>query len=102
MEWLPKRVGRVFMRWLSHRLPPCEEVTRLVSEGMDRDLGFGERLKLRLHLRMCRWCARYFEQVHLIREEAHALAEHLEGTTPSPADALSPEARSRIQGLLTG
>lgn len=102
MGWLPKKIRRVFLRWLSHRLPPCEEAVRLVSEGMDRELKLGERLKLRLHLKMCEWCRRYSDQVHLIRDAAHRFPDPLEDRASSSADALSPEARGRIQRLLTG
>ena len=27
----------------------CKETTRLVSQGLDRELGFGERVALRVH-----------------------------------------------------
>lgn len=102
MGWLPKKIRRVFLRWLSRQLLPCEEAVRLVSEGMDRELRFGERLEMRLHLKMCEWCRRYSDQVHLIRDAAHRFPDHLEDRASSSADALSSGARERIQRLLTG
>ena len=36
----------------------CREVSHLVSQGLDRKLGFGERVAVRLHLAICRGCAK--------------------------------------------
>ena len=45
----------------------CKEVTRLVLEGEDRRLGPIDRLAIRLHLRVCGACPRFFAQVTLMR-----------------------------------
>ena len=34
----------------------CKEVTRLVSQGLDRELSLGERTMLRFHFVICRGC----------------------------------------------
>ncbi len=47
---------------------PCRSAHRLISAGMDRPLGLGERLRLRLHLSMCTMCSRVDRQVHLLRD----------------------------------
>ena len=31
----------------------CKEATRLVSQGLDRELALGERIALRVHLAIC-------------------------------------------------
>lgn len=41
----------------------CKEATRLVSEGLDRELPFWRRLGLRLHVVMCWGCSRYTRQI---------------------------------------
>ena len=41
----------------------CKEATRLVSEGLDRELPFWRRMSLRLHVAMCRGCSRYTRQI---------------------------------------
>ena len=41
----------------------CKEATRLVSEGLDRELPFWRRMSLRLHVLMCRGCSRYARQI---------------------------------------
>jgi hypothetical protein len=45
----------------------CRQIARLVSESMDRELSPGRRLGVRFHLLMCRHCARYRKQLHLMR-----------------------------------
>jgi hypothetical protein len=47
--------------------PTCREVHRLVSEGMDRELSLVERLRMRLHLVVCRACTRFNGQMGLLR-----------------------------------
>jgi len=58
----------------------CKEVTRLVSQGLDRELGFAERVKLRVHLAICDGCTNFREQVAFVREAMARLAEH----SPNP------------------
>ena len=57
---------------------PCKEVTRLVSQGLDRRLGFGERVALRVHFAICGGCRNFERQMKLLREAAQQLA----GTDP--------------------
>ena len=45
----------------------CKEVTHLLSQAQDRELGFGERLSLRLHLAMCRGCSNFKQQMGFLR-----------------------------------
>jgi hypothetical protein len=45
----------------------CREASRLVSQGLDRKLGFGERLKLRVHLAICDACTNFKKQVDFLR-----------------------------------
>jgi hypothetical protein len=54
---------------------PCREVTRLVSQGLDRRLGFGERVALRVHFAMCEGCGNFERQMKLLREAVRQLAE---------------------------
>lgn len=49
-------------------MPTCREVTRLVLQGQDRRLAWPERLRVRLHLRLCRACPRFVQQVALMHE----------------------------------
>ena len=52
----------------------CKEVTRLISEGLDRDLGFGERVTLRVHFVVCKGCRNFEGQMARLREAVRKLA----------------------------
>ena len=54
---------------------PCREVTRLVSQGLDRRLGFGERVALRVHFAICEGCSNFDRQMKLLREAVRQLGE---------------------------
>ena len=53
----------------------CEETTQLVSDGLDRELTTGERLRLRFHLLFCKHCANVERQFSLIRTFMTRLGE---------------------------
>jgi len=46
----------------------CKEASRLVSQGLDRKLGFGERVALRVHLAICDGCTNFKDQVAFLRK----------------------------------
>ena len=75
----------------------CKDVTKLLSESMDRSLPLGKRIGVRLHLIICKWCARYERQLLLIRETARRLAATVEAPWETFGDTLSEEARERIR-----
>ena len=56
----------------------CKEATRLVSQGLDRELGFGERVMLRVHLAICDGCTNFKDQVAFLRRAI----QQLESKTP--------------------
>ena len=45
----------------------CREATSLISNGMDRRLYLSERIRLRLHVRICEACTRFTSQVAFLR-----------------------------------
>lgn len=45
----------------------CKETSRLLSQGEDRRLGFGERVALRLHLAICDACRNARAQFRFLR-----------------------------------
>jgi hypothetical protein len=53
----------------------CKEVTRLVSQGLDRRLGFGERLRLRVHLAICDGCSHFSKQMAFLRKAMKRLGD---------------------------
>jgi hypothetical protein len=81
-------------------MPSCKEVSRLVSESMDRELPFRQRFSIRLHLLMCSLCSRFRRRFAFLREAAHAFGESGdEGEQPANLQ-LSPQARARIKQIL--
>jgi len=57
------------------KLLSCKETTRLLSQGEDRKLAFGERVALRVHLAICNGCRNVDKQFKFLRQAVHALAE---------------------------
>jgi hypothetical protein len=45
----------------------CREASRLISLGQDRDLTFGQRAALRLHLMLCDACTNVKAQFDFLR-----------------------------------
>lgn len=79
----------------------CRQASRLISEAMDRELSFMERLGLRLHLMICTACRAWRRQVRLIRLAMRKLDERDSATASTLDQArLTPEARQRIRTVL--
>ena len=51
----------------------CKEVSRLVSQGLDRRLGWSERLWLRVHLAICDGCTNFKKQMDFLRRALREL-----------------------------
>lgn len=79
-------------------MPDCKETSRLVSESMDRQLPIFKRLLLWIHLRMCKYCHRFEQQLLMLHAISRHINRHLE--TFEPSASLSDEARERIQSAL--
>lgn len=50
----------------------CKEVTELCSAELERPLGTGELLSLRVHLMMCSGCTNFRKQMKLLRQTTQA------------------------------
>ena len=80
---------------MRHLMYNCKEVTRMVSESLDRKLPLHQRMGIRVHLFMCKFCSRYRRQLLILREAMRLQARYGEDTgTPI---TLPPEARKRIK-----
>ena len=53
----------------------CKQVARLLSQGLDRELGFSERVRLRVHLAICDGCTNFRDQLALLRAAMARLAD---------------------------
>jgi len=56
------------------KLLSCRETTCLVSQGLDRELAFGERVALRVHFAICLGCRRAGRQMKFLRRAVRELA----------------------------
>ena len=54
----------------------CKETTELMSQALDRRLGFVERCRLRLHLLACNGCRNARRQLNFIRDACAAWIKH--------------------------
>ncbi|MFL9965916.1 zf-HC2 domain-containing protein [Paraburkholderia sediminicola] len=52
----------------------CKNITRLLSDALDRSLTTGEWLAIRLHLPICSGCRNYRKQIRLLRVAAHSVS----------------------------
>ena len=78
----------------------CREVSKLVSESMERRLPLRQRMELWMHLALCRLCAGFARQVRLLRRAAQQDPELLVGDRSAPEATLSPAVRERIKDVL--
>ncbi len=80
--------------------PTCREMTRLLSEGMDRSLPLMTRVKIRLHFLICKWCERYKHQLLVVRNAIRRHPEKLEGNDSSMSADLSSVTKERLKEAL--
>jgi len=84
---------------MHHWMFNCREVTRLVSESLDRELPLYQRMGLRFHLLMCKFCGRYRKQLLIMRETMRSHAKY--DVEADCSVSLSPETRKRMKEVLT-
>ena len=83
---------------IKHWMFNCKAVSKIVSESMDRALPIHQRVLIRMHLMMCKYCARFKRQLLLIREVCRS-----EGMMPGESDdtlVLPKDACDRIKRSL--
>ena len=56
------------------KLLSCKETARLLSQGLDRDLAFGERFALRVHLAICDGCRNVSAQFRFLRHAVQSFS----------------------------
>lgn len=66
----------------------CDEATRLISAGLDRELSGPARANLRLHFVVCSACRRFEQQMLMLRR---ALRGMNAGDVDAPPRAEPPE-----------
>jgi len=83
---------------MSHWMFNCREVTRMVSESLDRQLPFHQRIGIKLHLLMCKFCSRFSSQLLTLSAVMRMHRVHLEELDPTIA--LSQTTKDRIKETL--
>jgi hypothetical protein len=78
----------------------CKDVTQLISESMDRSLPLRKRIGVRVHLLICKFCARYERQLLIIRDTVRRLVATEETAGGPLGETLSEEAKERIRKSL--
>lgn len=92
MNWITN-LKSVFAHALGSLFQDCQHASRLQSEALDHRLTPLQRVGLRCHLALCKWCRRYGEQIRFLRVAARRFGE---APIDSGAGGLSAEARKRI------
>ena len=80
---------------MHHWMFNCKKVTRMISESLDRELPVHQRLGIRVHLLMCKFCSRYQKQILGLRETIRLYVTHEKDI--EPYFTLTPEAKKRIK-----
>ena len=83
---------------MSHWMFSCQEVSRKVSESMDRKLPWHHRLLMNLHLVMCKYCRRFKDQLLIMHRALNC--EDLSPDEASSCPHLSRQACERIKQAL--
>ncbi len=78
----------------------CKEVSRLLSESMERKLSLSERVGLWFHLSMCKLCKGFSKDLQQLREAARRHAEDVVNEAWDSDAALTGEARKRMKRVL--
>lgn len=83
---------------MNHWMFRCQDVSQKISQSMDMPLPRYQRMAIRIHLLMCRYCARFRRQLLNLREICRA--EDPEQPGEAPPAPLSEAAKTRIKKRL--
>lgn len=78
----------------------CKEVSKLVSESLDRKLSMWQRMNLWMHLGMCGFCSRFRKDMIHLHEETQQHAVEIEQDSADADVKLSDDSRDRMKRLL--
>ncbi len=57
-------------------MPSCQELTELVTDYLEDEMSFGDRVRFKMHVAMCPPCKRYLNQMKVTVETL--------GSVPAP------------------
>jgi predicted anti-sigma-YlaC factor YlaD len=79
---------------------PCEQITGLASESLDRELGTMEWFALRSHFLYCSACRRFMRQIQFLRRALRRVGTQIETEDLLAGPELPPNVRERIKRAL--
>jgi len=94
-----KAIERAIMRPMSKVMPPCSEISQLLSTGMDQKMSLWQRMSVRVHLVLCKMCRRYRDQLRLIHDASSCYGDPEKNDTE---EGLSTEAKERLKQAIDG
>jgi hypothetical protein len=56
----------------------CKQASQLISQSLDRSLTLRERIALKLHLIICKYCKRFSQQVQTLRNAMRTIVDSIE------------------------
>ncbi len=59
----------------------CKQTSQLVSQSLDRRLSLGERIAVRVHLCICKYCKRFSQQLLAMRKGLQRMTASIEQDT---------------------
>ena len=85
----------------------CKAASKLISESMERPLTSYEKLKVSLHLFLCRYvggrdCEKYRAQIEFLHRAAAQAAGKFQSSAEIEKQKLSPVEKKRIQKIIRG
>ncbi len=83
---------------MKHWMFRCKDVSQRVSLSLDASLPLHQRLAVRMHLMMCRYCAWFRRQLIMLRKASRLMDD--EPSTDETTPTLSNETRERIKKAL--
>ena len=75
----------------------CKQITQLISESLDGQLTWPQRIQLWMHLLMCGLCSGFRKDVLHLHREARRQAQEIEHDLTGQDVKLSEESRQRIK-----
>jgi hypothetical protein len=83
---------------MKHWMFRCNDVSQKVSQSLDASLPFHHRMAVRMHLLMCRYCARFRRQLIMLRKMSRHVDD--EPSVDITTATLSKETKERIKTAL--
>jgi hypothetical protein len=83
---------------MKHWIFSCQDVSRKLSQSMDEALSLSQRMAIRIHLMMCRYCSRFHRQLVWLRKMSRLM--DADQSTDKTHEKLSEETKTRIKEKL--